>query len=286
MNYYQRYVKYKTKYMELREWLKLNENMSGGNEPFFSMPDEIYFWGRQMMEHTSFLDLGLHKEEYNKGARGISEKWKSYLQTQFWDKGIMRANPDDKVFLEEAEIQRMDNISTDEVTKLIKLTLEYKRKLLNELNKNEWMGFIFAPMVEHMIKETEYFYNKISSQPFTYNDEIKFITVHHKTEMAATEKLIDPSLEELDNKIKNFIINMNTNDREIMEEMSEEEIRGLIITSWIMSGELTNLFKGEIMDKIDRKELKSIIPPVLAHHIYREFIRFTTTLAIIKKNSE
>lgn len=293
MNNYEKYLKYKSKYLDLK-----NSNQYGGQR--YILQDEIYFWSRQMMEHFLILYLGLDDDNLKGGAFELHNKWKKFIDHNFTERGV---KPDiDTVFLTQFDLAKLGEIDIDTVNRLIDATDKYKNKLIDILEQGKWVGWIFVSMVEHMLKETMYFKRKVNGPDFDVQEEIHFINDHHATELAATAQMIDPNpLQQKNIEITRsyaqktmsllklsgspiaiessepFPRQWSLRDEEILKGLEPSDQATLLKISLKYSQELTDYTKDTGM-KIDSGELKSIIHPLLAHHIYREIARMTNTL--------
>lgn len=281
-----------------------NNVQSGGMYPYTDLDmiiDETHFWGNQMMEHALFLHLGLEattiaqaikfsEEMCNKGtidpadfkmqAYNLYVEWKNFLTDVFF--GI---DPN-KIILSQADIdgiKRSNKINKSIVLNLIKKTSDANQKVINILNTNIWMGWIFPSFAQHAQDETEYFRRKVAGEPYSIEAEIKYINHHHSTELAATKQLVDPDPinDDLIMKIwdlsKGKLSGLNANQVALLQGMDSGELQTMLNLSHRYSKELVAFAKDTGM-KIDNKQLKSIIHPVLAHHVEREFERFQYTL--------
>lgn len=116
---YQKYQKYKRKYLDLKNQMEQKNKMLGGdgrvqgdkkkegkdkimggtNDRPFALLDDIHFWGRQMMEHMLFLGWGLtgpedktsssnqvitEINEHKLKAAKVYEEWKKFMNDNFW----------------------------------------------------------------------------------------------------------------------------------------------------------------------------------------------------------
>ncbi|AEQ60766.1 hypothetical protein [Acanthamoeba polyphaga mimivirus] len=314
MNHYDQYQKYKKKYLDLKNQLNNSSQYGGncgnyGNNQFnnqfnsqttnryqtggaeFDLKDEVAFWGRQMMEHLLLLHLGLDEEELKNSALQNHMDWKRYLTENFFSKGV---NPGpDQAFLTTNELEKIGLLNKNVVNGLIDQTIQYKSKLVKTLNSGQWVGWIYPAMAQHMLEEAEYFKRKVNGPDYTPEQETKFVVHHHSTEMGATTQLLDPT-EKDDIKIaksyadicmsklsgrnkKPFPKQWTSQEEAILRGQDPVDLATLMRISLKYSRELTQ-FAKETGQKIDSKQLKSIIHPVLAHHIFREFYRFTKRL--------
>jgi len=195
MSNYEKYLKYKKKYLDTKN--KQYSNQRGGNNLVeFTLFDEIHFRGRQMMEHLLFLNWGLDinkAEKLKKKSMELHMKWKSFLEKTFYSKGIRVTLK--TVFLTVDDMAKLgSDVPIDEVNKLIDETKKFKEKLIDDyLSKgNEWIGLVYLSLAKHMLEETIYFKRKINGPLFAPEEEISYINEHHSGEMAVTAQLIDP----------------------------------------------------------------------------------------------
>ena len=315
---YSKYLKYKKKYMDLRN---SNYGMVGGTHQgmgahgTFHKKDEIWFWSTQMTEHALFLFLGLEDPTQNlkKGALDLHNEWKGFMQSTFWDKNIgadsqkiyeadlnqtineanknvgarnanaSQTKPLEKCYLTEEDIKKIGNIDESKVRDLLERTIKFKENIVSILRTNVWIGWIFPSLAEHVLKEALYFKGKLDGQTMSADQEIKFINKHNMEEIGTTAQLIDPAPENnaLIEKARNFVQmkvqGIDPKELKALQGMDYGEQAHMLDLSLRYSKELTK-FAEETGRKIDNKELKSIISPILAHHVHREFGRFTMAL--------
>lgn len=291
MDDYEKYLKYKKKYLELRRNSDRRGQSGGANgtngTSVFPLEDETQFWGRQMTEHALFLFLGLEDGDHSlkKEAFEIHREWKQFMKTNFWGKGI-EPKPD-LVTLSPENLKLVGTVNKEETLALIDRISKFQQKIIDILNANEWIGWIFPSLALHMEKETEYFRRKLQGPPFTVAEEIAFSNTHHSEEIGTTAHLLDPAPENLPLHTKAMEYSLKTmknwseSDKKILQGMDVTEQATLLRLSIKYGQELTQ-FAAETGQKIDAKQLKSIISPVLAHHVHREFARLTMTLQALK----
>lgn len=319
MNSYEKYKKYKQKYL----LAKINKSIKGSalsNEnvgPEFSTLDEIYFWSRQMEEHCLILYLGLvepkfiepKQKHYSKNekeqnfrhdAKKLCKEWTMFINEYFVNKGIAREL--DKVFLTEKDLEKiksMENQIKEKSLELLNITISFKRLLVETLNTNIWSGWIFPSLAEHMYNEANYFQRKLTNFEYGLDEELQFINKHHGEEMAASAQLIDPSEQDLIEEIRKYAKQglalyewpsidkssyiWSQEESKILNSLNTSDIRTLIDLSIKYSDKLTKFAKAT-GQKIDNQMFRGIISPLLAHHIYREFVRFTKLLEVLQKN--
>lgn len=304
MSYYDKYSKYKNKYVDLKH--QMNRRQRGGaNSSPFSIHDEIYFWGRQMMEHALFLYLGLEETNLKPEALVLQKSWEKFLEKTFYSKGI--SSDKEKITLSENDLQKVGDVNLDKVNKLINKTIEFKTKVISILGEGAWIGWIFPALAEHMLKEAEYFNRKVNGPVFDAKEEITFINEHHGEEMGATAQLIDPNpaQQTIIDLVRSYSLKAMSKyaggqfladtkapvpfptdwipeQEAVIKGLAETDEGNLLLLSIRYSQELTD-FAKDTGDKIEANELKSVISPILAHHVHREFARFTETLLKLKK---
>lgn len=290
----EKYLKYKKKYLELKERAqylkeKSDRRMNGGAATnVFPIEDEIFFWSRQMMEHLQLIWLGLEDPEHKLKDAAFQQyrQWRDFIKSNFVDRGI-ELKPD-LVTLTPEQLQLVaGKINQGAVAALIDSTSAYQGELLDVLNKNIWIGWIFPSLANHMQKETMYFGRKLNGPAFTPDEEIAFINQHHSEELNTTAHLLDPAPENIPLVMKahayasKTMPNWTEADKKILQGKDVTEQATLLRVSIKYGDEIIKMAQ-ELGTKIDNHAIKSIISPVLAHHELREFIRFNTTLQALQ----
>ena len=84
--YYKKYLKYKSKYVDFKTTQTggakiINLNLSPENRNL--VLDEIHFWGRQMMEHSLFLHLGIVDDKLKNRGLELYKDWEKYISFLF-----------------------------------------------------------------------------------------------------------------------------------------------------------------------------------------------------------
>ncbi len=298
MDYRDEYKYWKKKYLTLKGG-KDTKNQRGGTASI----DTIHFWARQMMEHCEFLFLGLEDANYNLKQHGakLREAWKEFLDKTFYSRGIKVTL--ETIHLTQGDLQKVKDVPQTDVNKLLDQTVQYKQEILDAFKREKWIGWIFPGMVEHMIIEAKMFKRLVNAQPYSSAELIAFINDHHATELATTANLInpDPGQQYLIDVVRSYALRnmsfLKTNgsmagpaqpgvtfpkdwtpqDEAVLKGLPAGEQATLLAISLKYSKEVTD-FASKIGIMIDSKQLKSIIHPVLAHHVHREFVWFTELL--------
>ena len=269
----------------------------------FPTADEIHFWGRQLMEHAFFLYLGLVNPKLKDQSKENYKLWEKFMKKNFWDRGIVAQLT--TIMITDQHAYNDNMVDIGETIVLVDKTISFVDHVVQVLNHGEWSGWIFPSLAKHMLKETNYFKAKLTGSIST-DDEIKFINDHHSEEMGTTAQLIDPAPEQqpiidiarsyvlkcmskiksgislTDAKSHNFPKEWTQQDEDLLKQMHPTDQATLLRLSIKFSRELTE-FADDTGKKIESGQLKSVISPVLAHHVHREFARFTQRLEMLQQ---
>ena len=305
MDNYNKYLKYKNKYVSLKN--KTYQQQRGGAN-IFPINDEIHFWSRQLMEHSLFLHLGLEELNLKKEALESQMKWKHFLNANFYDKGV-RVNLD-TIILTPADLAKVDDIDIDKFNRdYLEPMIEFNTKVVNILKTGKWVGWIFPALAEHMLKEANYFNRKVNGPAYTLDEEIEFDNTHNAEEIGTSANLIDPNPEQQKtiDLVRSYALKAMSKFRagqalsmdgpmdpsepfpQDWTKEQEDYLKGLNNTDKKMLLELSIRYGKELTDfandtnqKIEANQLKSVINPILGKHVYREFARFTETLKALQ----
>lgn len=280
--------------------------------------DELHFWGRQITEHLAFIYLGLQEKVEQKirnketkntffkdlinGFQGKTENLDKHDFTiqsviednlksdalklwEEWDllmrKIFLSVKIDaDKIKLSQDDITKItEKNEKEKISILLEKTVTYQSKIKGILQEGKWIGFVYYSFVEHVQNETKYFEKKINGTMIPLNDELTYIVDHDATELAVTEKLVDP-------------INTNSELEKILKMFSNKEFKGMsdserkILKSITGKSDIDTVIKynNAILDAKLPDPLISIINPIIAKHVTREFERFKLRLEELKKS--
>lgn len=324
MDNYEKYQHYKKKYLELKNQMRDQRGgvapLSKMSQPkeykgygHFPIVDEIYFWGRQMAEHLLFLQLGFEdfddKLELKNAAGELREAWEKFFEQTYYNNGI---KPDlNTVFLDNQDLSKIKFFDQVKLNDLLAKTIKFKENAIQILDSGKWIGWIFPALAKHMLKEAQYFQGILEGPALGVQQEISFINEHHSEETGATAQLIDPSPDQqkIIDLVRSYSLkNMSkflagqslsgdgvppngpfpqpwTKEEEaILKGIDPAELQTLLELSFRYSDELTR-FADDTGKKLEANQLKSIIHPVLAKHVYREFARFTQTLKMLQQST-
>ena len=195
MNDFFRYLKYKNKYMTIRNKQKISEqkiseqkvneqkvneqkvneqkvNEQKAGSIIFTLTDEVHFWSRQMMEHMFILCTALEgdetreesKREGNRSNAFIKMRtWISFINEKFGILGSTEYNMENGLRIVDYKGDRKIEVTKDNIDNIllhINDTINFKKNLLDQVKKG-WIGWVFPSLLEHMLKEAIYFKNKI-----------------------------------------------------------------------------------------------------------------------------
>lgn len=260
--YKQKYQKYKKKYLTARKNTKTSKNRRGqkGGAMNVEIPDlkvaidETYFWGKQFEEHAHIFYLGLEAEPLKSKGKELEDKWKSFLKAEFEDKGIVyelqnENHSEIKVSLNEADFAKLGDLSQfnfDKLTELLQETRDYKMQIKDELDKGNWIGWVYPHLVVHLTLELDMYYKRIQGK-VKPDEDIAFYVEMAEDHIAITEKLTDPDeenekLEERMRKLKknapldtvdaneaaNYVQAVDQSDGEILKMMLDKIFKGII----------------------------------------------------------
>lgn len=173
----------------------------------FTLDDEIQFWGKQIKKHMKFIHLGLADIPEN-----INLKQEALTLKDSWH----------EIIYNDTNTQHNKKLS---VLDLINVTDKYQIKIRDYIKNNVWLGWLSYSFVDHLIKELIYFKDKVSGKGYNIIDEIIFWSWHHESEISASEKLLDPSEEELSRLSKQYIEDVKILQEDIEEVMRSEDFQ-------------------------------------------------------------
>lgn len=205
----------------------------------FTAEDEIAFWGNQLREHMEFISLGIVQPEIVKRAKALEEKWARVIK-----------NPAKNV---------------DVAKELIDETEVFQYEIADRLKVGEWIGWLSYSFINHLILESTYFSEKLSGFGYNLADESRFWLDHDGTESAAAEKLIDPSEEEVAEKVRKYI----KHTKALGDKMTRQISRHQFDPSK-MDPEIMKCFEDFVKDTEGLADVLTNISPTLLEHVLRE----------------
>lgn len=215
MSDFEKYMKYKKKYLQLRSG---TNNFSGGGGGASDKLDEVYFWGTQILEHfkifylattpDEFLDVkGLDPNikdiasmlteskrlsaEFKQKAATIFQAWKNILDSLFVNNGIELK----KINLTADQIKIVNSKYPNALNNIILLTEEsiaYKQKYYETQQKGYWLGWLVPAFANHTKEEAEYLLKKLTDKPMSKEEEIAFFNKNVE-DLELSKKFINPT---------------------------------------------------------------------------------------------
>lgn len=189
---------------------------------------EIAFWRLQIEEHMFFIHEGLVDAGLKQEAARLNQAW--------------------------------HNLVDANVMPLIAETLKFQLLLINKIKYGPWIGWLSLSFVLHMVKETNYFKAKLLGK-ITKEEEIQFWLWHHHSEVAAAEKLVDPTEEELSLLMKEYIEYVKTLEANATNVTDKEF--NTVLEEYLVNNE-------DLKVEILNHTVATNIPPALINHVLRE----------------
>lgn len=218
----------------------------------FGLQDEYLFWIVQMGEHAMFVSAALDASS----LKNLSKLTLKERGAKFYEQTLV------------ARKQPKFTVENIPVTLVWLDALEQWLKELLELSKKHWIGYAYPSTILHYISELEYFRMKL--QVFSgkkdlppLEEEIEYWNKWSEEHAALIARLLDP----MEDALSYEILGSKEVFREILH--TDLEIQSMINTS-IRAIEELNLKFDSIFNKIQGKNIASIIHPALLAHIIRE----------------
>lgn len=198
--------------------------------------EEITFWAPQMSEHALFLHLGLEEAALKQRGLELHTKWELFIA----------------------------HLATEPLANVLPLLQElraYKLEVVKILQAGTWIGWIFPSFGRHVIRELDYFVDKLNNVSYSTKEEVKFWNKINSDHAAFASHLLDPSERKLS-------VKADAKSQEIKHIVSSE-IEMFIKISLKASKQLDE-FNRKTQRCIAKNKIESIIHPVLIAHVIRE----------------
>ncbi|MDA5107160.1 DUF2935 domain-containing protein [Brevibacillus thermoruber] len=242
--------------------------------------DEIRFWSRIMKEHSLFLKLGFHCDD----TKLIDEANRFYTIFEDIENQALSLSPD----VDPQRIFDFNNIVHNAVCHIWK----FKRKVLELIIRYRIGGNNFPLLVDHVSREAAYFMKRLEQlntgtlDPLPdaiINENVFFLRI-----MADHAKfinhLLDPSERKLVEQAREFSHDFDqllfqAIDLNSMRPQSQTlPLLDQFVDQNRVSVRQLRDFKKTARDLIEACRIKSIIPPLLADHVFREASHFLEIL--------
>lgn len=268
-------------------------NMMGGGEVTTSKKiDELYFWGRQLMEHALFIHLLIVDQSIKERAIIIYKNWNIFLNKTFSENGIGL----DNIYLTEDQIKKVPPSAVQNSTKLVDDLYNLENDLMKTISSGKWVGWAYPSLVKHFIEENNFLAAKLNGSNMSIEEEIKFYNKNGE-DAAVTEKLLDPlELETAEKAHKLFILSTKLNSGTIspaeIKEISNNYNKNFNLNDkndFLLLSEFLNLslmkFFTEGRDRVLSNTIKGVVNIDLATHNLRETERALYCLDKLKKKN-
>jgi len=242
--------------------------------------DEIRFWSRIMKEHSLFLKLGFNCDD----VQLIQEADRFYSLFE----GIENQS---NAFSPNTDPQLIARFNTN-VHAAATHIWAFKRKVLGLIVTCRIGGFNFPLLVDHTSREAAYFMNRLKQlntgtlDPLpdaVINENVFFLRI-----MADHAKfighLLDPSERKLVEQAQEFSRDFDQLMFQAvdLESMSPQSQTVPLLDQFVDQNRISvrqlRDFKKTARDLIEACRIKSLIPPLLADHVFREASRFLEIL--------
>jgi hypothetical protein len=225
--------------------------MQTDTKQLFAVENEVLFWGNQIKEHMNFIYLGLADDN----QRLINLKQKAVYLKSSWENVLS--------MYEKKQYTKVN------LTILIDETYNYQIIIQDYIKNNVWIGWLSYSFMEHLINELLYFQKKIEGSGYNLKEEMVFWLWHHESEMAASEKLLDPLEKELSEITKDYIEEIKILQEDLVK-LSGNSSRNKLNDKTI---EILNeylLQTNELKDGIVNRNILTNISRDMINHVIRE----------------
>ena len=210
----------------------------GGTTPegYKQTPEQlIEDWAPQMVEHALFLYQMLVVPSLKNRARENVKSWSNYLCNDQEDNEDLRRN--------------------------LKSLKELKLDVIDIVQDPKFVGFGWLSFVDHILRELDYFQNKLNGRIYTPQEELEFWNTIMADHVAFASHLLDP-----DERAKTIEL------IGIAEQTYRLPIDGSMASLMMALDSGTKLDKAnrELYDQVINGEIRSIISPDLLYHVIRE----------------
>ncbi|MFY0544008.1 DUF2935 domain-containing protein [Brevibacillus sp. H7] len=242
--------------------------------------EEVQFWSRIMKEHSLFLRLGFHCDD----TKLIDEANRFYTIFEEIENQALSFSPD-------TDPQKIFDFNSI-VHNAVRHIWNFKRKVLGFIIRCKIGGNNFPLLVDHVSREAAYFMKRLEQlntgnlDPLPdaiINENVFFLKI-----MADHAKfinhLLDPSERKLVEQAREFSHDFDqllfqAIDLDSMRPQSQTPplLHQFVDQNRVSVRQLRD-FKKTAHDLIEACRIKSIIPPLLADHVFREASHFLEIL--------
>ncbi|MBA3751273.1 DUF2935 domain-containing protein [Candidatus Dependentiae bacterium] len=216
--------------------------------------NEIDFWARQLSEHALFLHLGIEDLQLKKRGLELHKRFEAFRK----------------------------NMSDKTMNQILPLTRElraYKMDVVNTLKSGKWIGWIFPSFAKHIVRELDYFVDKLNGVPYSKKQEVKFWDKINSDHAAFAARLLDPK--ERESSITAEETSMKIADIASNDHAGKEE--AMFIKISLKASKELDEFNRKTQKGIKQNTVQSVIHPVLIDHVVREGKRSIEILSKLQK---
>lgn len=242
--------------------------------------EEIRFWSRIMKEHSLFLKLGFNCDD----TKLINEADRFYNMFEEIENHALAFSPD----VDPQRIYDFNQIVYNAVCNI----WAFKRHVLGLIIQCKILGNNFPLLVDHVSREAAYFMNRLHQlntgtlDPLpdaVINENVFFLRI-----MADHAKfinhLLDPSERKLVEQAREFSHDFDQLlfQAQDLDSMRPQSLTQPLLDQFVDQNRVSvrqlRDFKKTARDLIEACRIKSIIPPLLADHVFREASHFLEIL--------
>lgn len=279
MDYRQKYLKYKEKYLEAKNQ-SYNQDGGGSDISDDERFDEVYFWGTQDLEHFKIYILASSSDDllntkeldsrlkdmapimeesrrlaslFKSQAQQLFKRWHDILNKIFVANGIELK----KIYLTKQQLDLVNSKYLNELPAIIALwqdSINYKQSYYDAQKQGHWIGWLLPAFSQHTKMEAEYPLRKLNNQKISVEEEIAFYNKNAE-DLFISKNLLNPT----------EINDIDRADQLIVQATTKITL----IDSINYNKELQQYFDGSIT-KLKTLNLLSAINPEIAAHSERE----------------
>lgn len=206
--------------------------------------DDRLFWSERIREHMLFIYWYVHAKNIKQQAVSFYNRWKKHI-----------------------------TLNDLELLSLMGDTLEFQQQIQVILNDRRWIGAFYPAWMEHITEELEYAIDKVAGNDISDEEEILFWddVVHDHAGLDA--RMLDLS----ERPLINTATVISDRAQTIMnrhESLSDAQLLSLSLQN------IENII--QFHENAERSPPKSIIHPLLLHHVQQEEKRGRMIMNIIR----
>ncbi len=208
--------------------------------------DETEFWGRQLMEHALFLQLGLEIPGPKDQAGFFVKKWDQF---------------------------RRDSRKPAEALKLAEGFRAFQVDLRDRALRGEWLGWLFPLFLDHIIRELDFFVARIKTDGAGVANELFHWVTFMAEHAAFAAHFLDPTEEAA------IVQAIQLGQQFIGIQAQCQGVTPALVSLSEQAGAQLDQYLVTIAGGVPNiPKARSVIHPILAEHVVREGRRFLQTL--------